>query len=200
MWVNPLASPAANTGWESVKKTESKLLSQQTQHIGTFVCLRSACPSTTLLRCYNFSRCWNTIYLHKWQVNSGRLWRREEQHQFVSPTRAMFAQTGPNNVLTKQVADKLAGGDTVQVWEDRCSQSAMIGLSAFCICHPSLLTYTDSSLNVPVPHPHTDTERFRSLYEQLSPSNNISCLRKINKLCVQDSEHENLPCASFPWD
>ena len=31
-------------------------------------------------------------------------------------------------------------GDLEQVWEDRCSESAAVGFSAFCICHlPSLL-------------------------------------------------------------
>lgn len=57
--------------------------------------------------------------------------KRKEQHRFVSPTRAVFAQTGLNNVLTVQVPDKLAGGDPARVWEDRCSQSATSCFSAY---------------------------------------------------------------------
>lgn len=45
---------------------------------------------------------------HKWKVNSGRLGKGKEHHQFVSPMRAVFVQTGLNNALPVQVPDKLA--------------------------------------------------------------------------------------------
>lgn len=120
VWANPVAFPADWTGWETVKKQnkqnkpkkkkkkrEQITLTENSTH--WHICVPEKClPIRCSIEILQLNRCWNTIYLHKWQVNSGRLCRGKEQHRFVSPTRAEFVQTGLNNVLTVQVPDKLA--------------------------------------------------------------------------------------------
>ena len=86
----------------------------------------------------------------------------KEKQQFVSPTRAVFVQTGPNNVLTVQVAHKLAGESVGRQMFPICCHQL---LRLFCVHHPSsLLTSLSFPLDLPYSthtHTHTHTHTLR---------------------------------------
>lgn len=103
---------------KSTNKEQTALIDDiRTWHI----CMPDKClPFYCSIETAQLNRCWSGIYLHKWQVNRGRPWRREEQHQFVCPQGAVFVQPGLNNVLTVQVQDKSARKARVSVGRQMC--------------------------------------------------------------------------------
>lgn len=157
------------------------------------MCQTSAGPSTAILRYYNLTDAETQVEGKQWEARQ----RKRTSPVCVSHESSVcsdwaeqcFACAG-----TKQIGQ----GDPVRVWEDRCSQSAMISLSAFH--HPSLLTYAVYSLDVSIPHV---LQAFRSFYDKLRPrlprltqhflfeENDLNCVSRHMK-------HENRPCVSFP--